>query len=138
MEGEKPILQVLKTRPPAQPPTLLDNYFTEERRQWIEDAKHAAIQQLESEKISKIATISSPLYQTNHKHKQYLSIPVPKMKTKNYHAFDSIYNTSNYKDNETICWRHDGLKWIPPGPDDTINQSQGQPTNTFEEEISNK
>ena len=138
MENEKPILQVLKTRPPAQPPPSSENYVSKETQQWIEDAKYTAIRDLESETNSKIATLSTPLYQTNHKQKQYLSIPVPKMKTKSYHALDSTYSTSNYKDNETICWRHDGLKWIPPGLDATINSSQGQHANMFEEEISNK
>ena len=59
MEDEKPTIQVIKTRPPAQPPPSPEiGKIEEETKQWIEDRKHAAIQQLEYECMAKIAHLS--------------------------------------------------------------------------------
>ena len=174
MEDEKPTIQVIKTRPPAQPPPSPEiGKIEEETKQWIEDTKYAAIQQLEYECMAKIAHLSpcdytahnvndinyniheynlneritqninsstSPIYHTRHKQPHWFTVPVPKMtKLKGYDDMDTTYKFSNYKDNETVLWQHDGLKWIPPDSTaSTIHRATDEDDNNFEKDISEK
>ena len=132
MAETKPTVMVLKPQPPAEPPPSLEKSKSQdENKLWVNDVTTTAFEQLLHETNTKVAKLKGytynphnagnrddidqhvlkskikTAYNTSHPQPQYMSIPTPKSTTARLHQYD----TSTWKDNETINWELQNKKW---------------------------
>ena len=134
MEKDKPSVNVIKVKPPAEPPPSSEKNKDLENRQWLNDIQDQANNELQSIRTAKIAILQEAQYQpkdcdqtedeiihqhllkniiqdtyrTKHPHINRMSIPTPKTTALPLNQYDC----SNWMNNESIEWtQNEETKW---------------------------